>query len=89
MQTSQYKSQEAFLSVAKSKNAHNPLKKLYSDETTIVSKFCSQQDLTKIPRKNDTEQKAYDAYAANDINENVVSDSYETICMLSSKAMTL
>jgi len=54
-----------------------------------VSKFCSQQDLTKIPIKSDTEQKAYDAYAANDVKENVVSDSYETICMLSSKAMTL
>jgi len=57
----------------------------------VVSKFCSQQDLTKmpIPIKSDIEQKAYDTYAANDRKENVVSDSYETICMLSSKAMTL
>jgi len=55
----------------------------------VVSKFCSQQDLTKIPIKSDTEQKAYDTYAANGIKENVVSDSYETICILSSKAMTL
>jgi len=54
-----------------------------------VSKFCSQHDLTKIPIKSDTEQKAYDTYAANDIKENVVSDSYETICTLSSRAMTL
>jgi len=54
-----------------------------------VSKFCSQHDLNKIPIKSDTEQKAYDAYAANDIKENVVSHSYETICMLNSKAMTL
>jgi len=54
-----------------------------------VSKFCSQQDLTKIPIKNDTEQKAHDTYAANDIKENVVSVSYETKCMLGSKAMTL
>jgi len=50
--------------------------------TVVVSKFCSQHDLTKIPTKSDTEQKAYDTYAANDIKENVVSDSYETICML-------
>ena len=55
----------------------------------VVSKFCSQHDLTKIPIKSDTEQKAYNTYAANDIKENVVSNSYETICMLSSKAMTL
>jgi len=55
----------------------------------VVSKFCSQHDLTKIPIKSDTEQKAYDRYAANDAKENVVSNSYETICMLSSKAMTL
>jgi len=55
----------------------------------VVSKFCSQQDLTKIPIKSDTEQKAYDTYAANDIKENVVINSYETICILSSKAMTL
>jgi len=39
--------------------------------------------------KSDTEQEAYDTYAANDIKENVVSDYYETMCMLSSKAMTL
>jgi len=44
--------------------------------------------LTNIPIKSDTEQKAYDTYAANDI-KNVVSNSYETICILSSKAMTL
>jgi len=55
----------------------------------VVSKFCSQHDLTKIPIKIDTEQKAYDTYAANDIKENVVSDSYQTICILSSKALTL
>jgi len=48
----------------------------------VVSKFCSQHDLTKIPIKSDTEQKAYDKYAANDTKENVVSDCYETICML-------
>jgi len=57
--------------------------------TGAVSKFCSQHDLTKIPIKSDKEQKAYDTCAANDIKEKVVSDSYETICMLSSKAMTL
>jgi len=45
--------------------------------------------LTKIPIKSDTKQKAYDTYAANDIKENVVSDSYKTMCILSSKAMTL
>ena len=56
---------------------------------SVMSKFCSQHDLTKIPIKSDTEQKAYDTYAANDIKENVVSDSHKTICMLSSKAMTL
>jgi len=55
----------------------------------VVSKFCSQQDLTKMPIKSDIEQKAYDTYAANDIKENVVSDSYETVCMVSSKAMTM
>jgi len=38
-----------------------------SQVTSVVSKFCSQQDLTKIPIKSDTEQKAYDTYAANDI----------------------
>ena len=54
-----------------------------------MSKFCSQHDLTEIPIKSDTEQKAYDTYAANDIKENVVSDSYKTICMINSKAMTL
>jgi len=55
----------------------------------VVSKFCSQHDLTKIPIKSDTEQNAYDIDAATDIKENVVSDSYETICMLSNKAGTL
>jgi len=54
-----------------------------------VSKFCSQHDLTKFPIKSDTQQKAYDTYAANYIKENVVSDSFETTCMLNSKAMTL
>jgi len=54
-----------------------------------VIKFFSQHDLTKIPTKFDTEQKAYDTYAANDIKENVASNSYETACMLSSKTMTL
>jgi len=39
--------------------------------------------------KSDTEQKAYYTYASNDTKENVVSDSYETICMLSRKAMIL
>jgi len=43
--------------------------------------------MTKIPIKSDTEQKACDTYAANDIKENAVTDSYVTIC--SSKAMTL
>ena len=57
--------------------------------TVVVSKFCSQHDLTKIPTKSDTEQKAYDTYAANDIKENEVGDSYETMCILSSKAVTL
>jgi len=42
-----------------------------------------------MPIKSDIEQKAYDTYAANDIKENVVSDSYETVCMVSSKAMTM
>jgi len=58
-------------------------------QSNVVSKFCSQHDLTKIPIKSDTEQKAYDTYAANDIKKNIVSDSYETICMISSKAITL
>jgi len=56
---------------------------------TVVNKFCSQHDLTKIPTKSDTEQKAYDTYAAKNIKENAVSNSYETKCMLSSKARTL
>jgi len=47
-----------------------------------VSKFCSQHDLTKIPTKSDIEQKSYDTNAANDIKENVVRDSCETVCML-------
>jgi len=59
------------------------------DPEESCEQFCSQHDLTKIPIKSDTEQKAYDTYAANDIKENVVSDSYETICTLSSRAMTL
>ena len=46
-----------------------------------MSKFCSQHDLTKIPIKSETEQKAYDTYAANGIKENEVSDSDETICI--------
>ena len=60
-----------------------------STQQIVVSKFCSQHDLTKIPIKSDTEQKAYDTYAANDIKENEVGDSYETMCILSSKAVTL
>ena len=58
-------------------------------QSNVVSKFCSQLDLTKIPINSDTEQKACDTYASNDIKENVVSDSYETICMINSKAITL
>jgi len=40
---------------------------LWGKITIVVSKFCSQHDLTKIPIKSDTEQKAYDTYAANDL----------------------
>ena len=53
------------------------------------NKFCSQHDLTNIPIKSVTEQKAYDTYAANDIKENAASNSYETKCMLSSKDFTI
>jgi len=45
--------------------------------------------LTNIPIKSGTEQKVYDAYAAKEIKENAVSNSYETACMLSSKARDL
>jgi len=55
----------------------------------VVNKFCSQHDLTNIPVKSVTEQKVYDRYAAKGIKENAVSNSYETTCMLSSKAMIL
>jgi len=54
-----------------------------------VNKFCSQHDLTNIPTKSGTEQKAYNTYPAKDMKENVVSNSHETTCMLSSKARTL
>ena len=55
----------------------------------VLNKFCSQHDLTNIPIKSGTEQKVYDTYATKDIKENAVSNSYETTCMLSSKARTL
>jgi len=45
--------------------------------------------LTNIPIKSGAEEKAYDTYAAKDIKENAVSNSYETTCMLSCKARTL
>jgi len=45
--------------------------------------------LTNIPIKSGTEQKVYDACAAKKIKENAVSNSYETACMLSSKARDL
>ena len=32
---------------------------------SVANKFCSQHDLTNIPIKSGTEQKAYDTYAAN------------------------
>jgi len=55
----------------------------------VLNKFCSQHDLTNIPIKSATEEKAYYTYAAKDIKENAVSNSYETTCMLSSKVRTL
>jgi len=55
----------------------------------VLNKFCSQHDLTNIPIKSGTEHKVYDTYATKDIKENAVSNSYETTCMLSSKARTL
>jgi len=54
-----------------------------------VNKFCSQHDLTNIPIKSDTEQKVYDIYAAKNIKENAVSNSYETTCISSNKARIL
>jgi len=45
--------------------------------------------LANIPTKSGTEQKVYGTYAAKDIKENAVSNSYETTYMLSSKARTL
>ena len=57
--------------------------------TCVVNKCCSQHDLANIPTKSGTEQKVYGTYAAKDIKENAVSNSYETTYMLSSKARTL
>ena len=54
-----------------------------------MDKFCTQHDLSKNLIKVDVGQEIDGTYGTIDMKENIVSDTYETICMMNGKARTL